>query len=441
MKKIVLNLMVAAVIVLVLISTSLGDDRRLDKSKLKLMTFNAEFLFDGVDPEGQADFPWKGSTDEARSHMAEIADVIKSANADIVNLVEVENLSVLEALNSDFLSGFNYKPYLVEGTDSYTRQDVGMLTRIDPIDGGLHRNEDKGTSGSVMKSVSKHYYTSIQVNGRRIDFIGIHLLAQPNNESRRLERQAQADAIQKLALSQYFSGSETVIWGDCNDYDSDCPDIASSMPISTVLQQLKDMDNTITTDNLVNVLCASQYPQSLRYTAWWDKNSNNITDAGEFTAIDHMLISPGLIPFLQSVEVVHNYIPADVSDHFPIVASFDFSSGGGPLVTRTTLFIAKVLSNPDGNESQKEAVWLTNPGVTDISLVGWKVRDKASTSWDLSGDGTISSGASKKIVRNGRTMSINNTGDVLELIDPNGVVASVVSFGSADPEEILEFSP
>ena len=43
------------------------------------MTFNAEFLWDGVYPEeGQADFPWKGSLTEAEEHMRRIAEVISS---------------------------------------------------------------------------------------------------------------------------------------------------------------------------------------------------------------------------------------------------------------------------------------------------------------------------------------------------------------------------
>ena len=424
------------------LSALFADDRRVDNTKLKIMTYNAEFLFDGLSPEGQADFQWKSSPDEARTHMAAIADIIKAANADIVNLVEIENLSVLETLNNDFLSGYNYKSYLVNGTDSYTRQNVGLLTRIDPTDGVLHRSEDKGTSGPVMKSVSKHYYTSIHANGQDITFIGIHLLAIPNNESRKLEREAQADAIRKLAVVQTSQGGQTIIMGDCNDYDPDCPDIASDMPITTVLPQLKEMDPGVSTDNLVSVVCEKQYPQNLRYTAWWDKNDNGVAEPGEYSSIDHILISPGLTQYLSSVEINHNYNPAQISDHFPIIASFDFSQEAGPSTpTPSSLHIAKVLPNPDGDERQLETVWLANGGGTDMSLTGWKIQDKANTIWDLSHDGKVKAGDSKKILRNGRPMSINNSGDVLQLMDNSGKIVSVVTFGPADPEEVLEFAP
>jgi hypothetical protein len=50
-----------------------GEDR------LNSMTFNGEFLWDGVDPEeGSADFPWKGSQTEAEDHMCRLAEVIIS---------------------------------------------------------------------------------------------------------------------------------------------------------------------------------------------------------------------------------------------------------------------------------------------------------------------------------------------------------------------------
>jgi hypothetical protein len=70
------------------------------------MTFNAEFLWDGIAPEeGQATFPWKGSPTEAQDHMRRVAEVIIRGNPDVVNLVEVENLDALTLFNTQFLAG------------------------------------------------------------------------------------------------------------------------------------------------------------------------------------------------------------------------------------------------------------------------------------------------------------------------------------------------
>ena len=85
---------------------SLAADRRPDSSVLVVMTFNAEFLWDGVAPEkGQADFPRRKSQSEAEEHMRRIAEVIIRANPDVINLVEVENLAALTRFNDTFLAG------------------------------------------------------------------------------------------------------------------------------------------------------------------------------------------------------------------------------------------------------------------------------------------------------------------------------------------------
>ena len=76
------------------------------------MTFNAEFLWDGVNPEeGSANFPWKGNQALAEEHMRKIAQVIIENNPDIINLVEVENLNALSRLNDRFLQNRGYYPF------------------------------------------------------------------------------------------------------------------------------------------------------------------------------------------------------------------------------------------------------------------------------------------------------------------------------------------
>jgi hypothetical protein len=120
-----------------------AEDRRTDKTKLCVMTLNAEFLWDGVEPEeGQVDFAWKHSQTEAEDHMLKVAVLIISGNPDIVNLVEVENINALMTFNDKFLTGRGYMPYLIKGKDNYTGQDVALLTRIDP-EGNLIQRDDR----------------------------------------------------------------------------------------------------------------------------------------------------------------------------------------------------------------------------------------------------------------------------------------------------------
>ena len=57
---------------------------------------------------------------------------MKDMNVDIINVVEVQNCAVLKLL-IEFIGDDSYLPYLVKGTDTGTGQNVGLITRVDPI--------------------------------------------------------------------------------------------------------------------------------------------------------------------------------------------------------------------------------------------------------------------------------------------------------------------
>ena len=145
------------------------SDRRSDKTKLRLVQYNVEWLF--IDYSSQMNCPGDGCTwkniSEAQTHMDYVAKRIKALNPDIINFCEVEGCDELNILK-DKLDG-TYLPYLKKGTDTSTGQNVGMLTRVDPLK-TLYRSESKhnypisgskcgytGPSGS--SGVSKHYIT------------------------------------------------------------------------------------------------------------------------------------------------------------------------------------------------------------------------------------------------------------------------------------------
>jgi exonuclease III len=427
----------AVLVSLLLVQYSFAEDRRPDPSVLVIMTFNAEFLWDGVQPEeGQADFPWKGSQTEAEEHMRRIAEVIIRANPDVINLVEVENLTALSRLNDLFLAGRGYRPFLVKGTDTATGQDVGLLTRIDPEGDQIRRDARQGQSGSVLKSVSKNYIATLPVGATRISIIGLHLLAQPLNESRRIERQAQADAIRGMARDERMAGALVAVLGDFNDYEgnADSLDHIDSSPISTVLSDIRAMNPSDDADDLTNV--ASLVPKGNRFTSWFDRNDNGMVEPPqEFTSIDHLLVSPELVPFIESVEFPHELNPPEVSDHFPIVVRLRLAdapepSGGAPR-------IISLLPNPSGDESQNEAATIRNIGTLPVSLAGWKLRDLAGQTWLLDSLGSLAAGTEGTIVRLGQPMAMNNAGDTIDLVDPTGTVVQTVSYGRVDEGELV----
>ena len=348
----------------------LGADRRPDKSKLTIATWNAEWLFDGVcDPAAS---PWDGGSDcvgfdsglnacdaaGADLKTQRAAEVIERFGADVINLVEVEGCDELHRcaahLNSSALldnsaGAHPYEAYVLTGTDTYLKQQVGLLTRLTPsqplereagredypIDSasqcGAMSHHGPGTS-----DLSKHYLARLMVEGLAdpssnslygtLAVLGIHFKAFPTDPYSCNKREAQAKIAQGLLTTALSETPYVVAMGDFNDFDGDpcCLDAADSTPRSRVLRMLKDPYNT-GVDALHSV--AASLPKAQRYSAWWDHAPKNGVDDGpaEHSMIDHMLVSTELFEKLVEVRIDHTHQPMDVSDHWPVIATFQFA--------------------------------------------------------------------------------------------------------------------
>jgi len=87
----------------------------------------------------------------------------------------------------------------------------------------------------------------------------------------------------------------------------------------------------------------------------------------------------------------------------------------GPVATSPTVVIASLLPNPVGDDEQLETVTLRNAGTTPVSLGGWMLRDHSGGTWKL--NGSLGAGQSHAFRRDGQSMSLNNAGDKIALID------------------------
>ena len=322
-------------------------DRRPDPSKLRIVSYNAEWLF-LYGGGGSIKCPGKGcpwvTDEEARYHILRTAELLTKLDADIVHLNEVENCRVLRVLMDLLPLNHGYRAYLVPGTDSITGQNVGLLTRIDPSS-NLKRTEERkaypiigskcgtksshfsknsqGNKRSGTMGLSKHYLTHFNVplidNGfLKIVWAGAHFIAKPDNSDRCFRREAQASVLADFITKECskFSGAEVIITGDLNDHDEEVLGANNIAPISSVLKILKAPKRLES--------AASFVPNPLRrYTSWHDINANCVDDgAKEHSLIDHTLISPGLAKLVLSVWMDHNRTTScteRVSDHWPLI--------------------------------------------------------------------------------------------------------------------------
>jgi len=311
--------------------SSIGD-RRTDKNKLRLLQYNVEWLF--IDYYSNMNCPgdgctWKNQT-EAEMHLDYVSKRIQAINPDVINFCEVEGCDELNILK-DKLDG-TYVPYLKKGTDSATGQNVGMLTRIDPLK-SLYRTELKynypipgskcGYTGSVSSSgVSKHYITEFKFNGINIAFISAHLIAIPTDSARCSQREAQASVLQTVIVDYINRNYEIIMIGDFNDFDAEVLDVNSNKPTSQVLDILKGYSGDFAGQYQL-YSAAETIPQNERYSDWWDSDNNcNTASKYDYSMIDHVLVTDTIRKNIANTFIYHDYdeyCGKYDSDHYPVV--------------------------------------------------------------------------------------------------------------------------
>jgi len=361
------------------------QDRRPDKSVLSIATFNAEWLFwsDGNNgpsvrcplDHSSGTCPWADKT-QLDAHLQVVADFLVKVNADIVTLVEVLDCMVLQCL-IDAMGDPSYKPYLIPGRDSATDQNVGIISRIDPIN-ALFRDEQRATIYSVDSTcgnlpeesyesgVSKHFIARFNiVNLGQISLIGAHLLAFPTTPDRCVRREAQATVLRNIAQNERNLGRQVVILGDINDYDRDVLDASDSIPTSRVSILLKYDDSG---RKIMDSVIESVSQQPSRYSSWWDQDNDCIVEDGELTLIDHLLISPILTSRVLSVQLYNTVIEecdSLESDHYPIKVVLDTSSMD-TVEDQTKL---EELPNDEANLSSSSG-WTTTVFIISFIILG-----------------------------------------------------------------------
>lgn len=318
-----------------------SHDRRRDTTKLRIMSYNAEWLFlyggsGSIQCPGSS-CPWK-NVEEAQNHVMQTVDLLLRTDSDIVHLNEVEDCRVLRVIMDLLPKNHGYRAYLVRGTDNMTGQNVGILTRVDPIS-DLQRteirkaypvaettcgirpsrifNSNKRKKSGTM-GLSKHYLTRFKVGNLKILWAGAHFIAHPSNVDRCFRREAQAAVLSEFISAQLTdSNTEIIITGDFNDHDEEILGANNVPPLSSVLRILKNGKTKLQS-------AASLVLDPLRrYTSWHDINGNCADDGPqEHSLIDHVLLTPSLKSKVLSVWMDHNRTIScreRASDHWPFI--------------------------------------------------------------------------------------------------------------------------
>lgn len=307
-------------------------------SDLRLVHFNTQWLF--TDYNSEIDCPGKGciwkNQKETDTHFLFISRIVNELKPNILNLCEVQGMNEMKQLV--MATNTNYYPYLVNGTDTDTYQNNGLLTEFKPTIlpyriNSRHsypiKNSNCNFSGPITQTdIPKHFITEFHLYGFYITMISLHLPAIPLQPIQCAKREAQAQIVQKLILQNIKKGNEVIVVGDLNDFDNKILDKTNNIPNSIVLDILKGNEGTFKKKyTLLSI--AEKIKKNDRHTESFDDNN-----FCKESMIDHILISPKLFQKIKNVFIYHKYIHncTDTidwrgyynSDHDPVVVDFNF---------------------------------------------------------------------------------------------------------------------
>lgn len=99
------------------------------------------------------------------------------------------------------------------------------------------------------------------------------------------------------------------------------------------------------------------------------------------------------------------------------------------------LELSELFPDPNGSliDSSDEFVEIFNPNTEEVDLTGWKIHDESGSEY-LIKDIVVPPNSRVAIYTKLSKITLNNTGDVIQLIDPNGKIADEsADYGSAEP--------
>lgn len=270
--------------ILLFTSTVLAFYSPVSSEELIILSMNTEFFFDHEPPHGQV--VGSSSTNPVpteqqwKAKAKAIAKKIDSTYANIVGLVEVENQRVVEEVKANLHNPASWNVVFEEGRDTFTGQDVALLTKYPPVQGSVtnfpderevyFQNNEEGSTNP-----SKILAATIVVEDMDFCIIVAHLISRRGDND--VKRLAQANVLIRHAVMAMMKNQNVIVMGDMND-----------TPETPAIKRIRGLDDIW--QDLIQT--ANEVPVEDRYTYVYQ---------GEKNLLDHILLSPSLYKYFRQV--------------------------------------------------------------------------------------------------------------------------------------------
>ena len=188
--------------------------------QLSVMTWNVEWMYDDFKGDNRSKLA-KEQSAPSREYWNEklqgVAAAIAESEAHIVALHEIEGRQTLSAIRNLLKDkhGVSYRYAFIEGTDTFTEQDVGLLFRNGLISYRRQEQSKVMYDSRDYYNLSKHLIGEFRWDGvaRPLTVLNVHLRATADAEDKRVK---QAKLARKFLEEQIRAGEDVIILGDFN---------------------------------------------------------------------------------------------------------------------------------------------------------------------------------------------------------------------------------
>jgi endonuclease/exonuclease/phosphatase family metal-dependent hydrolase len=404
-------------------------------------SYNIKFLSTNVQTQGD--------------RQQKLRDVIDLLDADVIGLQEIDNRAALQLL---------FPPadwQIIIDDDSGENQDVALVVRRPFTALGFDANLDADDQHFLFPNSQDNQFfpdrrdvlfAEIQPPGGAATFFVLVVHAKSRFDGRATTDFRREEAARRLiqALEQRFDDRDFILLGDFNDNPDDrsLNILETGDPNAPGGAEEGEEDSGPFLINLMQPLVAADRVSHGRNTANIDNDrvdtidpgsrARNNDHRGEDVNTGDILFDQILIPLRMlpryvgaSAQVFDSAVAARgnnttrASDHLPVSAEFTVGAPE-PDTGGTGLRIISLLPDPIGADQGREQVILRNTGMMPINLTGWRLRDRAQNEFALTG--MIGAGATSTITITTSSMPLNNSGDEVRAVDPQGLVRHQVQY-------------
>ena len=307
--------------------------------KVIVATWNVEWLYDNYAGDNYADLAKQQSAPSREDwdwKLAGVAKVIAEIKPTILALQEIENQRVLFYLTRRLKQehGLDYTVAYIEGGDFFTEQDVAVLALSGLTGYSVKRQTQEMFETKQYYNVNKHILCEFEwgsgADRERLLLCNVHFRAQ---EMATEIRTKQARLVRAWIDDAVKAGENVIVLGDVNTNET----FESTTPGGD-LGTLRGLNTAATDDDLADLF--AHYSGASKETHLIHKQFDHIlvtpslaTDAPgrNDLAFKSITIRKDLVIRGKEQDKDHMdvfwKIPAeerDVSDHYPVVAEFDF---------------------------------------------------------------------------------------------------------------------